>query len=549
MDNFYRQVESLLVAKSKAELRTFIIRAAELIPETEQREFLEILENKNVVISKAGKRNIDTKSVIKRISHLLENVEEYEVEAYYYDNWDDEGYNIESDGGFSKEFYACYCDAVKLLEHEHYEESAKAFDMLDQTIEAFDNYNECNDYCAVSVEILISERMLDVDMIKFNSLLAYSALMAKNVNDDKLFGKIYRILRGCEGKITFNDLLCAGSEPVQDVDILLEDWISYLYMKPASQASSLVRDAALLSGRDESEIMERYVREVGMHEPKSYIDLCELYIELGHVGKEKIVSIAVEGLDNTENGAKNRDDLAKLLACFAKETNNQDAYIYAITECFYSTSRLENYLPIHELGDKENIAKAVRFFDNKINPGLLRYPSSDDKDYFAIHFLNQDYDLVFDAVAADNEALGWSNSIKGLVIPLFIGLLSGFDEHSLVIQKLISGALYLKNNDLLFKCLHDSKGSYTEEQEKKWYARCISEAEKRTDAIVSRQLRGSYYKAARLLVAVAEMRFSRNEGAPFSIIHKFIEKYPRHSAFRGELRTALANTGLTELKV
>jgi len=163
--------------------------------------------------------------------------------------------------------------------------------------------------------------------------------------------------------------------------------------------------------------------------------------------------------------------------------------------------------------------------------------------------LNQDYDLVFDAVAADNEALGWSNSIKGLVIPLFIGLLSGFDEHSLVIQKLISGALYLKNNDLLFKCLHDSKGSYTEEQEKKWYARCISEAEKRTDAIVSRQLRGSYYKAARLLVAVAEMRFSRNEGAPFSIIHKFIEKYPRHSAFRGELRTALANTGLTELKV
>jgi len=61
--------------------------------------------------------------------------------------------------------------------------------------------------------------------------------------------------------------------------------------------------------------------------------------------------------------------------------------------------------------------------------------------------------------------------------------------------------------------------------------------------------RSSYFKAARLLAAIAEMKESRNESDPTEVIRRYIAKYPRHTAFRSELRAVLAVSQLPKIKI
>ncbi len=68
---------------------------------------------------------------------------------------------------------------------------------------------------------------------------------------------------------------------------------------------------------------------------------------------------------------------------------------------------------------------------------------------------------------------------------------------------------------------------------------------KRIDAIVGNKRRKSYWKAAELLLAVAEVYWSNgrsDEGR--ALITRISEKYKRHSAFRGELRSMAKKCGI-----
>jgi hypothetical protein len=76
----------------------------------------------------------------------------------------------------------------------------------------------------------------------------------------------------------------------------------------------------------------------------------------------------------------------------------------------------------------------------------------------------------------------------------------------------------------------------------KW---CSKEIGKRVDGIVGNQYRNSYYKAAGLLVAMAETFANRGEkqkGADF--IAKYMSKYPKHSAFKRDLTQSMRESGI-----
>ena len=55
------------------------------------------------------------------------------------------------------------------------------------------------------------------------------------------------------------------------------------------------------------------------------------------------------------------------------------------------------------------------------------------------------------------------------------------------------------------------------------------------DAIVSNGHRGSYFKAALLVVAFAEVLESNNIQQKQEFVNKYHQKYSRHSSFRREL--------------
>jgi len=113
------------------------------------------------------------------------------------------------------------------------------------------------------------------------------------------------------------------------------------------------------------------------------------------------------------------------------------------------------------------------------------------------------------------------------MIPLFIGLLAGFDESALAIQRLITEQLGRDVDIAVFyQLLRDNIGFVTPDQAKIWRDRCVQEAEKRVDAIVSGKHRGSYRKAALILVALCELQLYNGDAEPLKILTKYKEKLP-----------------------
>jgi hypothetical protein len=84
------------------------------------------------------------------------------------------------------------------------------------------------------------------------------------------------------------------------------------------------------------------------------------------------------------------------------------------------------------------------------------------------------------------------------------------------------------------------------EQEDFYLKWCRDEIGRRVDAIVSNQHRGSYHKAAGLLVAMAETLADRGEKQDgMGFIEKYKNKYSRHTAFKREVACAVQASGLS----
>jgi hypothetical protein len=62
-------------------------------------------------------------------------------------------------------------------------------------------------------------------------------------------------------------------------------------------------------------------------------------------------------------------------------------------------------------------------------------------------------------------------------------------------------------------------------------------------------IRGSYFKAAYLLVSLCEVEICMNRPSPYKILQTYAAKYPRHSAFKGEIREALNLAKIKDIKI
>jgi hypothetical protein len=83
----------------------------------------------------------------------------------------------------------------------------------------------------------------------------------------------------------------------------------------------------------------------------------------------------------------------------------------------------------------------------------------------------------------------------------------------------------------------------------KYFKDAEKAAQKRIDTIVGGKHRKSYWKAARLILAIAETYRSNNEPDKGQrLINQFREKYSRHSAFIRELRTMTNESGLFSVR-
>ena len=245
------------------------------------------------------------------------------------------------------------------------------------------------------------------------------------------------------------------------------------------------------------------------------------------------VKIAKDGLAKIEVVNAKRTVIADLMAEIGQLTKEEDIYQVGLKEGFYSSVDLKHFLKLYQLEDKGVIDRAVEYLDKQTE--------HEKRDYGYIHFLHGDYELIWQVCSKDKSFLGWSSSIKGEMLPLFIALLSGMNPLTPCIREFVKCNCYCTDIEVLANTFKEiSQNDYD-----KYLDWCKKEVDGRVQAVVGGQHRGSYYKASVLVVAMGEALMAHGEkvkAVQFIRSHK--EKFPRHRAFLQCMKADLALAGL-----
>lgn len=320
-------------------------------------------------------------------------------------------------------------------------------------------------------------------------------------------------------------------------------------------------------------------RREGKRHPKAYVDWIKALEKEGDF--QAMLQAAKEGLENVPKDYVVRSEIAQMFVRAGEHLGDRDFQLLGWREVFLSNPSLAHLLSLL------SVAEQIGCSDEEIETGIARISSLLEKekktrtilsigDHDTLKatasetLLNQAYLLsgrYEDAfnLCANKDALGWSygHNPKGLALPFFLVLLSkGMNLYPTQnLKRLWDSAVnttyceYAPNGEEVisrFKRIMDGifeSIKLSDNEEKKYLQWCIREAGLRVDAIVGEKHRQSYYKAADLLVAVAEVLANRDtkpEGE--ALIGKYRQKYNRHSAFQHELREAIKRSGIFALK-
>jgi hypothetical protein len=168
-------------------------------------------------------------------------------------------------------------------------------------------------------------------------------------------------------------------------------------------------------------------------------------------------------------------------------------------------------------------------------------------------------------LAAPEQVLGWSSSYnpQGLVVSCFLVQMSGTLPGKLPLNLTLLWHWELQNSTG-FVAWHSTdtgeaslltrlqrayleylpEASLPSEQQAEILAWCLDVAQRRIDAIVSNQHRGSYDKAALLLAACAELlRVLGKAQEAAALLDDIRQRFPRHRTFQTELQAAVRRMG------
>lgn len=171
----------------------------------------------------------------------------------------------------------------------------------------------------------------------------------------------------------------------------------------------------------------------------------------------------------------------------------------------------------------------------------------DEREFGILQFLNGDFDEVYNKCLKDKEALGWSSSYKGALLPLYLLMLDADKELS-ELQKSVIGQYtyrYTKGMKQVPSQIIEECFKIWKEQVKlsgrayeKYYKWCVEEVDKRLIAIVSNTFRNAYKRAATLVVLLDGIEKDENRG---EFVRKYQAMFPRHRAFREEIKRLIEN--------
>ncbi|HEX5752472.1 MAG TPA: hypothetical protein VFZ09_40075 [Archangium sp.] len=371
-----------------------------------------------------------------------------------------------------------------------------------------------------------------------------------------------------------------SSEPLPDFDVFLRDWSALLRPQEGPDADAWLREALRLSQGT------RGLRELAFSEPsrhpRAFVDLLSALEREGP--PLAVLTTAREALAVLPSSLPLRATVAGFLASAAGRLGQPGTVRSARWEAFVSQPTLSRLLDLRDTLPSESerpplLLQAARHLEAVLQQprapsgSMAALPDAEDSLEVPAHvdrrllahawLLAHDWEAAH-ALAARENALGWTfgDNPQGLVVPAFLVLLSGQslsrlprNVDALWRQALESGTragAWYSGGSRHDEALRERLArAYAEalpalslepaerERLREW---CLELARERASAIVSRQHRRSYAKAAWLLAAAAEVLWLHGEQARGNLLLAgFREGFRRHRAFQAELDAAVGS--------
>ncbi|MEW6623478.1 MAG: hypothetical protein AB1420_10195 [Bacillota bacterium] len=371
-------------------------------------------------------------------------------------------------------------------------------------------------------------------------------------------------------KVKLRDIMNALDSLLPDFDIFLSEWIEFLKNQNRMDTSELLREAVLIKGGIPA--ISEFARQYANKYPRAYIDWIAALEAEGDT--ELVIQTAREGLSRIPRDYTVRAEVAETISRIGEKLTDNELKLEGYGESFYSKPSmgylLDLYITAMECGRFEEVRDKAEQRIMELR-GKNRVPASDYYDnerntssvsetvLYNTLLLGGRYEKVFE-MCKGNGPLGWSSSEnpRPVFVTFMMVLLSKEGIHSKVLIKQWEEAIgntsyraekeYIEKYKKIINRIKESM-QLTGEQEEFYLKWCTNEIGRRIDAIVSNQHRGSYHKAAGLLVAMAETLANREEKQKgMDLVERYRNKYPRHSAFKSEITQALQASGLFDVR-
>ncbi|UCG11731.1 MAG: hypothetical protein JSU72_14535 [Deltaproteobacteria bacterium] len=580
LKKFITELSSRLEKLPYDELRAIILHHAETLSPVEREPFLDIF--------KGSERRREQKPVRTEADYLLKEIDVFGkwVENYEYTDgwgwdhelrderaWGDENWVYEVDGLFE--------EIDKLYEAGDYSLARKAYEQL---LGVYHGAVEDGQLAGYEHDEMLRSDLEEISL----KYLRCIYLTEKSASRPKaLFGAISSTYYNIS--LTLEGIINVSLEDLPDLDRFGRDWTAYLQKRKGDAlATRLLKEAiGLFQG---IEGLEALAREHGREYPGAFVEWLDALKEKRLY--EDMVRAAELGLETLPDSFAIRARIADYLYSAARELKQEDLVKFALKEALYSAPSLARILNLLDSAESQEqrttlIDEALsRFGEIQGRKGRSRTTAwtigrSPDLDENYVpenlemycHLLRGDYSKVFSLIGK-SKPLGWSHgeSPNFLAVPFF--LFAGWNKD----QPLTPNMADLWNQaTLVHTMIHDDWefDDYHEELEsrdlgsrfrtylenvltdqtiaekdlKRYFHSAEKAARKRVDAIVSNKFRTSYWKAAQLILAIAETYWSNGklvEGQ--KLIDHFRGKYNRHSAFKSELKGMAAKSRLFSVR-
>lgn len=549
---------------SHNELKKILLDHAESLPPGERADYLDIFVTRRKAVGKKKKAS-NGDYLLKEIAAFEKRADDFEYSTGW--GWDDD-YGEErawSDDSWTGEIDGLFAAIEEFYQAGDYALAGKAYEKL---LDIYFGGNEEGQFSGYD-----QDEMMATDIQEAALKYLRCVYMTEKAADrpDALFEAMKNYQDYVQMDI--KGVMTVSLENLPDMERFGRDWVTYLKGQPASRmASDLLKEAVRLF--EGTKGLETLALEQGLQFPGAYVEWLDALREKGL--HEDMFRAAILGLERLPDNLVIRADIADYLREAAEGLGRYDLRERALQEALYASPCLDRLLDLLEFAKSREqregyIAGALARFEDIRNrhpetvrvvvnfhrsPDLRKTCVSESIEIYS-HLLNGNYEKAA-ACMKSGKPLGWSgdDNISALLVTFF--LFARWNREKPPAANI--SALWTEATDLTQHGMRIT-GSGTADSNRfcahlenalaeyplgkadleTYFKMAEESAKKRTDAIVGGKYRKSYWKAAQLLLSVAEVYWSNDErGKGQMLINSFRDKYNRHHAFKSELK-AMAN--------